>query len=393
MRTITPATSSLFFACTLLSGCGDPNACNPDDLEHRAYIVSKDSDEVHVIDTRCWRVTGVVRTGGQALHMMELNQDFTKAYVDSSDTDETVVFDARKLEVTGRLKTGKHPTHLTLTPDGRLFAIMAEDDGAITFVDAKTDAIVKKLPGFFTPHFLRFSRDGKIGYAANIGANHLTLVNMETLTIDRHVALEGFAGPPNETLAPDEGGFADTQIDRNGILFAAHHATGRVIAYDTLTHAKLREIPVGAGPWVVFADQGASNVRPTYLVPNFADKTATFIDGPSRVVMGSVENDEEAYGVNYSSQAPDRAYVMNRVREEVAVVDLDTRKIVSRIEVGGNTETAATTPDGKYIVAAVSGANRVVVIEAATGKVFKVFENIGQYPWSVTIPKGQNYCH
>jgi hypothetical protein len=28
-----------------------------------------------------------------------------------------------------------------------------------------------------------------------------------------------------------------------------------------------------------------------------------------------------------------------------------------------------------------------------TGDVVKAFDNIGQYPWSVTIPLGQNYCH
>jgi YVTN family beta-propeller protein len=61
--------------------------------------------------------------------------------------------------------------------------------------------------------------------------------------------------------------------------------------------------------------------------------------------------------------------------------------------VGGNTETASTTADGKYIVAAVSSANRVVVIDAVTKTIVRQFDNIGRYPWSVTIPRGQNYCH
>lgn len=374
------------------AGCAGSNPCNPDDLEHRAYIVSRDSDEVHVLDTSCMEMIGVVRTGGQALHMLELNDTFDKAYVDSSDTDETVVFDARTLEVTTRLKTGKHPTHLSLAPDGRTLAIMAEDDGALTFVDTREDRIVKSLPGFFTPHFMRFTRDGQWGFVANIGANHLTRVNMATLEIDGHVALDGFSGPPNETLAPDEGGFADAQIDPSGVLFAAHYATGRVIVYDTGSNTKLRELQVGDGPWVVFAEVPFA-APSRYVVPSFAAKTASVIDGPSRAVMGVVEGDSEAYGVNYSPLAPGRAFVMNRVRQEVAVVDVDRSAIVETIPVGGNTETASTTPDGKYIVAAVSGANRVVVIEAATGKLHRVFDNIGRYPWSVTIPKGQNYCH
>ena len=44
-------------------------------------------------------------------------------------------------------------------------------------------------------------------------------------------------------------------------------------------------------------------------------------------------------------------------------------------------------------MAAVSSANRVVEIDVKTRKIKKIFENVGRYPWSVTIPGGQNYCH
>ena len=84
---------------------------------------------------------------------------------------------------------------------------------------------------------------------------------------------------------------------------------------------------------------------------------------------------------------------MNRIRKDGAVVDTSTGEIMTRIPVGGNTETAATTADGRWVIAAVSGANSVVVIDVMTNSVVKTFENIGKYPWSVTIPMGQNYCH
>jgi len=37
--------------------------------------------------------------------------------------------------------------------------------------------------------------------------------------------------------------------------------------------------------------------------------------------------------------------------------------------------------------------NKVVVIDAVTNQVIKTFGDVGKYPWSVTIPRGQNYCH
>ncbi len=392
------ALTSLLIALAL-AGCGEEaaapsgGAVTGDALAERAYIVSKDHGELTVIDLRTMAIAGKVDTLGVANHMAELNADLSKVYVNSSDTNETIVVDARTLRVQKRILVGGHPTHLVLTPDGRYLAVMAEDDNAIVFVDTSTDEVIKRLPGFYTPHFMRFSADKRTGWVANIGASHVTRVELASLEIVGHVALDGFEGPPNATEAPDEGGFADAQIDRNGILYAAHHATGRVLVVDTATGNKRPELRVGKGPWVVFAEHPFANLPLRHLVPNFGDMTLSLIDGGDNRVMSTLPGDEEAYGVNFSPRTPGRAFVMNRLRKDVAVVDTAAGRIMARIEVGGNTETAATTADGRYIVAAVSGADRVVVIDPETAQVTKAFEGVGKYPWSVTIPFGQNYCH
>ena len=375
--------------------------------------------------------------GIPGVHMAELNGDFSKLYLTNSDKDQLVVIDAKKLgddesadallnrayivsrdsgeidyidlrsleivrkkkyDVLKRVELGKHPTHVSLATDGRTLAVMDEDEGtgAVSFVDTESDEETKRLEGFFTPHFMRFSADGKHGFVANIGAHHITRVDMATLEIDGHIALDGFDGPPNEKLAPEEGGFGDAQIDADGVMFAAHNATGRVLVYDTIKGEKRADLRVGKGPWVAFAEHPFRNVPRRHFVTNNGDQTVSVIQGDGEEgakVIGTLPGDEESYGVNFSSRAPNKAFVMNRVRKDIAVVDTSTLEIKERIPVGGNTETAATTRDGKYVVAAVSGANRVVVIDAVTNEVVKRFDNVGNYPWSVTIPLGQNYCH
>jgi YVTN family beta-propeller protein len=130
------------------------------------------------------------------------------------------------------------------------------------------------------------------------------------------------------------------------------------------------------------------------MVPNLGDMTLTSIHAKTRKVeMIPDAADHDSNGVNYSPLAPEKAFVMNRLREDIAVVNTETGEITDRIAVGGTTETASTTADGKYIVAAVSSANKVVVIDAVTNEIVKTFDNVGKYPWSVTIPNGQNYCH
>ena len=362
-------------------------------LENRAYIVSLESDELTVIDLDKLEIVGRVPTGGVANHMAELNGDFTKIYIDSSETDQAMVVDARTLKKVNEIDVGKHPTHLSLSVDGSMFAIMNEGENAVSFVDAKTDTVIKKLPGFYTPHFMRFSPEGKYGYVANMGAHHITRVDLEKLAIDREIVLEGHKGSPTPDMVADESGFADCQINQDGVLFAAHAASGKVITYDTKTQTKLGEIKVGQRPWIVFAEHPFHDVALRHLVPNFGSQTVSMIDGLTRVELGSMPGDEEAYGVNYNTAAPELAYVMNRVRQDVAVIDLTKGSIIDRLQVGGNTETASTTADGRFIVAAVSSANRVVIIDAKNRAIKKVFDDVGKYPWSVTIPGGQNYCH
>ena len=376
------------------AGCGGdgagPMLGGADPLAQRAYVVSQEHGDLTVIDLPSLNLIARVPTLGVGNHMAELNADFSKAYVSSPDTNEVIVVDTRKLEVVKRIKMAAYPTHLTLSRDGKLLAVMCEQDNAVAFIDVATDTGVKFLSGFYTPHFMRFARDGRTAYVANMNAHHITRVDLPSMTISDEIALDGMTVP---TMAPDEGGFADAQIAHDGVLYAADRASGRVLVYDTIVQKKLPEFSVGKRPWIVYAEHPFTKLPLRHLVPNFADQTVSLIDGLARTAMAALPGDSEAYGVNYSSLAPNKAFVMNRVREDIAVVDTARGEITGRIAVGGNTETASTTPDGRWVVAAVSSANKVVVLDAQTNRIVKSFEGLGKYPWSVTIPNGQNYCH
>jgi DNA-binding beta-propeller fold protein YncE len=381
---------TLFCALAITAGCSAPP---PSNLAHRAYIVSKNSDEVHVIDLDRLQIIGVVRTKGLAQHMGELSRDLTRLFVDSELSNETEVVDVEKLTVVDRLVTPRHPTHITATRDGKYFAIMAEQDNVVLMVEQATHKIAATIPGFFLPHFMRMSLDGRYGYVANLRANHVTRVDLESFAIDGQIPLDGYDVIQDGQELATESGFADVQIDqRTGLLYAAHRGTGRVMIYDTNAKQKLTELTVGANPWIVYAEHPFDTLPRRPVVPSFADKTATVI-ADQRALAVLPFADSETYGVNYSPLVPDEAFLMNRQKHQIAVVDTQKMTLTDAIDVGGTTEIASTTADGKLIVATVSSANRVVVIDAATHAIVKTFDNVGNYPWSVTIPFGENNCH
>jgi len=381
------ARTAVLSALVSLVGC---SSSAPPDLANRAYIISRDSDEVNVIDLQHLTLLGKIFTGGRKSHMGELSGDLGRLYIDSEQSNETEVVDTRTLTVETRLQTPRHPTHITATRDGKMLLAVAEADNAVFFIDAQSNRVVATLGGFYLPHFARMSLDGRYAYVANLSASHITRIDLQARAIDKQIALDGTAIP---TAAPGEGGFADVQIDQvTGLLYAAHRSTGRVLVYDTVNDQKLPELTVGSKPWIVYAEHPFAEVARNPVVPSFADRSASILSAEAVLAQLPVA-DDETYGVNYSPLQPQQAFLMNRNKQEIAVIDTGARTLVDRIDVGGTTETASTTADGRYIVAAVSSANAVVVIDAQTHQVVKRFEDMGVYPWSVTIPWGQNYCH
>ncbi|WP_394825076.1 hypothetical protein [Pendulispora albinea] len=408
----TAMAATLAAGATMAAGCSssspDPGpscvmtseltpAARSGNLLRRAYVASRDSGNVTVIDLDTLEIVGSVNTCSKGYHMVELNADFTKVYASGTEEAKIDVLDARTLGLNTQISVGAEPSHLNLSRDGKLLAIVDEKDNAVSFVDPARDVEVKRVPGFHTPHFVRFDHDNRYAYVANMGAYHVTRVDLSTLAIDATIPLDGHK---DSDVMPEgeEGGFADVQIDQDGVLWGAHAESGKVLLYDTKAHKKLPEFRAGQRPWVVYAEHPFAGIE-ARVVPDHRKLGVSLLQRSS---VGSAPPEDaptirteepESYGVNYSSLVPDKAFVMNRMRKEIAVINTRTKELTARIGVGGNTETASTTPDGKWIVAAVSDANRVVVIDAQTNAIVKTFDDVGKYPWTVTIPQGQNYCH
>ncbi|MET0411713.1 MAG: hypothetical protein ABW217_10480 [Polyangiaceae bacterium] len=423
--------SSTTVALTLALACGacsssDDETQQADDtatnevLANRAYVISEQSDELFVMDLRDMTRVGSVSTtvgapGANANHMAMLSPDGRKAYVSATDKDTIVVVDTVRMEVIREIAVGAHPTHsndcVGCAPFGRneLWVVNEGGDhheeegeeaeegeehapqGTISVIDMDTDEVVETLtdPSLMVPHFARFS-DGR-AYVPSIGGNHITVFDLDTREKVDTLVLEGVdeASP----CSADPCGFADAQIDGNGMLVAAHIETGRVIMYDTKARQRFADVPMGNRPWSVFVDS-LSNVYDTFLMPNWGDESVSIIDRiERREVARSDQGDQESYGVNFSPLAPEQAFVLNRMKERVVVIDRTNGDLIESIDVGGTTETASTTGDGKYLLLPLSSSNEFTVLDAVTRGEVARFGDVGEYPWSVTTVGGQNYCH
>ncbi len=360
-------------------------------LASRAYVVSEESNELFVFDYETLEAIGSVDTsiGGEtnANHMSIVSPDASKVFVSASHHDALVVVDAASLEVVNTIDVGTHNTHMMVRDGTDELWVMNEDDNSISVVDMEAETVLRTIadPSFVVPHFVHFS--GDFAYVPSIGGNQVSVIDLRTdEVVDTLVA----SGTEEGACAADPCGFADAQISQSGVLYASHIETGTVLVYDTIAHERRADLEVGGSPWSAFVDPFNSGANAAF-VPSWADATVSRISEAGERTVTAV-GDAEVYGVNYSPTAPDTAFVLNRLKEQIAVIDHDSGALLEELDVGGTTETGTTTDSGMLLVP-LSSAGSVIVIDTATLEELARFEGIGTYPWSVATASGQGYCH
>ena len=415
--------SSCIGVALLAVACGD-DLLNPtltpldpvvseEALSHRAYVISEESNDLFVVDlsdmTKVGQIDSSVANAANGNHMSMLSQDGSKLYITAASEDAIVVVDTRTLTATGRIDLGSRPTHseacFNCAPDGRdelwvvneggggpaLQGESGEGVGSVSVIDMATDEVVRSIadPSFNVPHFVRFHE--RTAYIPSIGGNQISVLDLDTQLVSDVLLIEGQTEPG--PCSGDPCGFADAQIDKSGLLVAAHIESGRVLSFDTNRLIRRPDLKMGNRPWSIFVDQ-LSDDYDTHLMPNWGDETVSVIDRrEQREVARSLEGDQESYGINYSPLAPGQAFVLNRTKERVAVIDRTTGSLIEALDVGGTTETASTTRDGRFLLLPISSTNQFAVLDVTTRTEVARFDDVGIYPWSVTTVGGQNYCH
>ncbi|MCK6525545.1 YncE family protein [Myxococcota bacterium] len=376
-------------------------ACTPHDtdpdtlagaLTQRAYVVSAASNELFVFDHETLAELGSVDTTVQTganngNHMAMVTPDGAKVYVTAASAGSLIVLDAATLTVKKTLPIGGHTTHMALREDRPELWLMAEDNNAVIVLNTETDTVTHTItdPSIHIPHFARFSGDR--AYVPSIGGNNVSIIDLETYRVVDTLVGEGLTEGPCEG---DPCGYADAQIDPNGVLFAANYSTGKVIVYDTVTGERLPDVAVGGATWSAFVNPFAEEGSYAF-VPSWASSTVSRVDLSGAATIWA-QGDSEVYGVNFSAQAPDEAFVLNRVKHEVRVLDRERGELITTLDVGGTTETGTTTPSGRLLLP-ISSSGEVIVIDTATHAELARFGGVGTYPWSVATADGQNYCH
>jgi YVTN family beta-propeller protein len=87
------------------------------------------------------------------------------------------------------------------------------------------------------------------------------------------------------------------------------------------------------------------------------------------------------------------AFVISRGEDKLVMLDLETLQPAGEIALPGAPETGVTTPDGRKLYVALSAADEVAVIDVQTRRVIKRIGDVGDGPWGAHMVGAINYCH
>ncbi len=128
------------------------------------------------------------------------------------------------------------------------------------------------------------------------------------------------------------------------------------------------------------------------LVTNNGDGTVSVVSTSSLEVVATLPGAADVTGIN-TDNAGTTAFVLSRGESKVVVLDLVGMKKAGEIALPGTPETGVSTPQGQSLYVALGDTDQVAVIDMATRRLVKTIDDVGDGPWGATMAGAGNYCH
>ena len=291
-------------------------------------------DNVHVIDPATNTVVGVIR-GIEAGHGAGGSPDGSRIYISDEAESTLDVIDARSLAILKKIPLSGHPNNMAVAKDGsRVYVGIIQEPGGVDVIDTTSMQRVKTVPTQGTIHNAYVTPDGGFVVAGSIAGATINVIDAKTEEPAWTVKMDLGIRPMTFNTNPD----GSTKW-----IFAQLTGFNGFAVVDFATRKELKRItnpdlppgkttvPEGSDPshgMAVTAD------GKTLVVCSRLNNYLYSYSLPDLKLVGSAELGGK--GAGWVTLTPDgkTAYVANPVTNDVSVVDVATMKETTRIPVG-----------------------------------------------------------
>jgi YVTN family beta-propeller protein len=302
----------------------------------RVYVPNSKSDSVDIIDASTYKIVGhfsLPKDPKHPKHSLEPQHvvpswDLKKLWVAQDLGDQLTLIDPATAKQ-GETIHVDDPYNMYYTPDGKYAIVMAEREKRIDFRDAQSMKIVNKVPvSCEGVNHADFSIDGRYMIATCEFSSELIKVDVAQQKVLAHLKLTPKGMPQDCRVAPD----------------------GKV-----------------------------------FYVANMEADGVHLIDGDAFKQIGFLKTGKGAHGL-YFTRDSKYMYVTNRGEGSISLIDLATRKVVTRwtIPGGGSPDMGGVSADGKSLWLSGRYNSEVYVFDTSTGSL-KARIKVGEGPHGLCV--------
>ena len=287
----------------------------------------------------------------------------------NSQGDNIHLIDPATNQIVGEVKGIPINHGAAAAPDGSRFYFSSEAEQTLHVVDGKTLQTVKKIPLTARPNNISISRDGRRVYVGIVSAPGAVDV-IDTTTLEKVKSI------------PTKGGIHNVYVTPDGRHVVAGSIAGRVM---TVIDQKTEE-PIwtlfeeGVRPMAFETNPDGSTKRifvqlsnlHGFAVVDFAQrKEVARVELPNDIPAEKVDkgpfNASPSHGLGV---APDgrTLWVTSRPNARVYAYSLPDLKLLGAVDLGGRPDWVTFTPDSRQVYISTENTNSTVVVDVATRK-------------------------
>ena len=300
----------------------------------RVLQTNSAGDNIHVIDPATNKVVGVIQDI-EVPHGVTIAPDGNHVYVTDESLRTLDVVDAASLKVTKRIPLSGLPNNVAVSHDGKhVYVGIAQAPGAVDVIDTASGTNIKSIPVKGYIHNVYVTPDGKFVVAGSIPSKTINVIDQATNTLAWTATLSAGIRPMVFTTNSDG---STKQIilqltDFHGFAvvdFATHREVKRIILPDPPGQEKetqgIQGAPshgLGISPdgKILWATSKWYGYVAAYSLPDF--KLLKIVPVGSHPEWIAIPQDGKS------------VYVACAGSDATVVVDSQTMKVVTKIEVG-----------------------------------------------------------
>jgi YVTN family beta-propeller protein len=277
------------------------------------YVQNSNSNSISIVDLATNAILRNITVDGTP-HNIKLSEDQLTLYILTSDRDSGTIF---MLNTTSNELMNEIPTEVSVLDiaifNGTMYA--SDVHGGKVLVMNLNGTLVDEINVGSRPQYMEVRPDGQVLYVTRQGGP-ISVVDLEQKIVIKEID----SGDMPHRLSFNNGG---------DLLFVVNAESDTLSFIDSDKHEVIKTIPVGDSPAYVSINPDETLA----YVTNMDSNTVSIVDADK--VVNEIPVGSGPYGIAFSVDGGDLAYVSNTRGNDVSVIDTTSSNVTATISAGG----------------------------------------------------------